>query len=464
MSDRLAILIGNGKFDEDSGLPGLFGPRHDVASLGRLLADPGIGNFVVFELVDRDSGQLLPELQRLFAMVDPDTTLLFYYAGHLIDGAGRGLHLATADTVLDDLAHSALPVSFVKTLLRGSGVRDLAVILDCCHHASLPGSPGEEELERALRRLRTGVGSAMHLVVPPARNQTPDAREIATETGLEGRLTRCIVEGISTGAADRDGDSSVRMRELNEYLGMRMGQDRPLWNGPLDGADPEIVANPHPIKGADPLAFQTPVPRAQPQPQPRPRRWLLAGLMVAAAGIVAALVFERAGPPGPTRLEGLYTGPGLPETIGRVAELSALRSIIGRTSWIEHVDDLDGRPRRYPTLFTLTLDPASRASPGTLQLRARQWALVEFSDGVYAAGFSSRPGMNLGEVLVELADGSRFSFEARTDRAERHFVGVVSRRLIRSIRLQADQGTFAVGRWYTYADREYRPARSALGS
>jgi hypothetical protein len=113
MSDRLAILIGNGKFDEDSGLPALFGPSHDVSSLGRLLADPDIGNFVVFELVDRDSSQLLSELQRLFAMVDPDTTLLFYYAGHLIDGAGRGLHLATADTVLDDLTHSALPFSFV---------------------------------------------------------------------------------------------------------------------------------------------------------------------------------------------------------------------------------------------------------------------------------------------------------------------------------------------------------------
>jgi hypothetical protein len=336
------------------------------------------------------------------------------------------------------------------------------VILDCCHHASLPGSPGEEELERALRRLRTGVSSDMHLVVPPACNQTPEAREIGTETGLEGRLTRCIVEGISTGAADRDGDSSVRMRELNEYLGMRMGQDRPLWNGPLDGADPEIVANPHPIKGADPLAFQIETPRAT--LRPRPRRWLLAGLMAAATGIVAVLVFERAGPPGPTRLEGLYTGPGLPETIGRVAELSELRSIIGRTSWIEHVDDLDGRPRRYPTLSTLTLDPASRTPPGTLQLRARRWALVEFSDGVYAAGFGGRPGVNAGEVLVELADGSRFSFEARTDRAERSFIGVVSRQPIRSMRIHADQGTFVVDRWYIYADREHPPARSAPGS
>ena len=115
MSDRLAILIGNGRFDHARELPDLFGPRHDVASLGRLLGDPEVGNFIVFELIDRDSSQLSLELRRVFTMVGPDSTALLYYAGHAILDEVHGLHLATDDTELEDVAHSSLSLDTVKT-------------------------------------------------------------------------------------------------------------------------------------------------------------------------------------------------------------------------------------------------------------------------------------------------------------------------------------------------------------
>ena len=100
MSDRLAILIGNGRFENERSLPALEGVGPDVASLGKLLSDPEAGNFVVFESLDRDSRQLQPELDRAFALGHAGAAVLVYYGGYVLADPGRGLFLATADTEL----------------------------------------------------------------------------------------------------------------------------------------------------------------------------------------------------------------------------------------------------------------------------------------------------------------------------------------------------------------------------
>lgn len=453
MPDRLAILIGNGRFDNDPDLPALFGPRHDVSALGQVLSDPDIGNFVVFEHLDRDSKTLASELERLFAMATAAATLLLYYGGFVVGKPAQGLFLSTADTELAALDDTALPVSFIKKLLRGCAARHRTVILDCCY-GGVAGRIDEADIEKDLRRIRTDVDPDLHVIASPASGQSAEAREVATERGLEGRLTRCIVEGLSTGAADRDGDNRTGVRDLNEYLGMRLGAGRPLWAGPLEGADPEIVANHNPIDGVDLDTFAGLVDG----PSPRTWRSLLTvgGLVLLSAAVVAGVMMRSDPEPGTVRLDDYYFGPGLPETAGLVGELDVLRAIIDRTGWIEHTEPLDGRGSRYPSAVTIRLSPGNRGARGAIDLGLRQWALIDFGEGIQAFGIACAEGLNIGEATVEMVDGRTYTFEVRTDRAGGEFFGFVAHDPIRRLRLTSTSTRLVAERLYVYARTEHQ--------
>jgi len=460
MSDRLAILIGNGRFGDEPKLDELFGPRHDVSSLGRLLSDPDIGDFVVFELLDRDSSQLDAELQRVFTMCGRDTTLLLYFAGVVVHDDAAGLFLATADVKLTDLRDSAIPMSSIKRLLRGSGSKNIAVVLDCCYCAADGGRAREDLIEKRLRRIRSDVSPNVHIIASPAVAQTPGARELTTESGLEGRMTRCIVEGIETGAADRDGDNRTGVREINEYLGMRLGEQRPLWSGPLEGSDPDIVANPNPIEGADVFVFE-----AEAVDRHSGRHWGHAALavVVVALTVFLGVVVRSAMRQTVTPIPESWAGPGLPELIGVVEDFDLLRQVIDRTGWIEHSEPLDGTGLRYPSASTLRLDPDNRGRAGTIDLFPRQWALVDFSDGIYAMGVACAAGLNVADVTVETIDGREYSIEVLTDRPGREFFGVVSRTPIRRVRIHAAETKFVGVTLYVYADSEHTDVSTGAG-
>ena len=457
MSDRLAILIGNGRFENDADLPVLFGPRHDVSALGQVLSDPDVGNFIVFEHLDRDSNLLAPELERLFSISNPDATVLLYYGGFVFSKPGKGLFLSTADTELAAIDDTALPVSFLKGLLRGCAARNMAVILDCCYGGPA-GRVEEADIEQELRRIRTDVDPDLHLLASPAGGQSAEAREVTTDSGLEGRLTHCIVEGLSTGAADRDGDNRTGVRDLNEYLGMRLGDDRPLWAGPLDGIDPEIVVNPNPIAGVDVDSFDTAGETSAPS---RGRLVLtIVALAVLAAAIFTGLRMGRESVPSATRLQGYYSGPGMPESVGLVDDLDVLRAVIDRTGWIEHTEPLDGRGPRYPSVVTIRLDAAARGAAATIDLGLRQWALIDLGEGVHAVGLACAEGLNIADVTVEMVDGREYTFDVRTDRAGGEFFGFVGRDQIRRLRVTSTSTRFVAELLYIYAVEEHEAGGS----
>jgi len=66
MSRRVAILIGNGKFQPDSGLENLRGPANDVQRLAEVLDDRERGGFEVHRLVDRSRADILPAIEEAF--------------------------------------------------------------------------------------------------------------------------------------------------------------------------------------------------------------------------------------------------------------------------------------------------------------------------------------------------------------------------------------------------------------
>ena len=448
----MAILVGNGRFECEESLSDLLGPSHDVASFGGLLSDPTVGNFVVFEMLDRDSGQLQPELERAFAIGHADATVIFYYAGYVLAEPGRGLFLATADTELGDLKHTAVPLSWIKSRLRACRSPNVVVILDCCY-AGASGAVDEFDIEQQLRRVRADVGADVHVIASPATHQTREAREVAAETGSEGRLTQCMVEGLATGAADRDGDNRTGVRDLNEYFGMRLAEERPLWSGPLEGADPEIVANPHPIDGVDLDAFGT-IDKASPS-----RRSLLAGaaigLLTVTAVVVGFLLTRSTGAPRFTQLQGYHTGTGMPDSVALLDDLDRLRATVNRTGWVEHIEPLDGSGPRYAGALAFRVEPGRRDLAGTMSLGLQRWAEMDFGTGVHGFGVAVAAGSGGAEVRVELFDGRQYEFDVRTQPGGQEFFGFVSREPIRRVRITAASIRFVAERLYLYSEREF---------
>ncbi len=452
MSDRLAILIGNGRFDGEQSLPELPGVSHDMASLGQLLSDPEAGNFVVFESLDRESGKLQPELDRAFALGHAGATVLVYYGGYVLADPGRGLFLATADTVLANLKNTAIPLSSIKGLLRSSRSRNIVVILDCCY-VGPSGRVDEIEIEQQLRRIRTEVGPDVHVIASPASIQRPEARETTAGDGPRGLLTATIVEGLITGAADRDGDNRTGARDLNDYLGMRLSERRPLWTGPLEGADPEILSNPHPIAGVDLEAFR------ERGAKDGSRRWRVVGAVASVAVVAAAVigllrVGEGSGPRA-ARVEEHVTGTEMPESVGLVGDLGGLRSLVSRTGWVEHIEPLDGSGPRFAGAVTLRVDPGARARAGTVSLGLLNWAEMEFGPGVHGVGVETAAAPQAAEVDVELADGRLYRFDVGGGPEASEFFAFVSREPIRRARISSTSVRFVALRMYVYSAEEF---------
>ena len=461
MSDRLAILIGNGRFDRDPTLARLLGPGEDVSSLGALLSDPQAGNFVVFEFRDHERRTLQAELERAFALGHAGSTVVFYYAGYVVPDPGRGLFLATADTELADLKGTAIPISSIKGLIRSCRSRSVVVVLDCCY-ISPSGGVDEVDIEQQLRRIRTDVGPDVHVIASPATSAAPESRESDTGAGrVAGCLTHAIVEGLATGAADRDGDNRAGVRDLNEYLGMRLQERRPLWSGPLEGADPELVVNPNPIEGVDLDAFSA----AEKTPRRLPRRLVGAGLLaVVAAAVWTGYTWTRGGrEPGVVVLRHAVEGAVLSESVGLVDDLDRLRVMVGRFGWIEHIEPLDGRGRRYAGAVALRMHPDAELNVDTvgLTLGLLQWLELDFGAGVHGFGVSCVAGVNTGEVEVELVDGRRYRFDVRMESEGGGFVGFLARTPVRQARIRSTSLRFAAESVFVYATGEFGPAEPA---
>ena len=204
---RVAFLVGNSTFSQESGLSQLRFPHDDVKALESVLLDIKTGRYDrVLSIVNKTHSDILREYNA-FLRGERDAEVLFYYSGHGKPSDSRKLFLAANDTIEDDLLVTAVPFSTIIELKENYGIRTFTAILDCCF-AGL-GSPdvkgsGDDELK--------AMGSGRGVFFLGAANAT----EIAKETQVLGHgvLTSAILEGVSTGLADRDNDGRVSGNDL----------------------------------------------------------------------------------------------------------------------------------------------------------------------------------------------------------------------------------------------------------
>jgi tetratricopeptide (TPR) repeat protein len=252
--DRKALLIATDTYD-DPELSRLRAPAHDVRALAEVLADPRIGDYDVLDpVVNRPSHEVRTAIDDFFADASSQHTLVLYISGHGRLGRKR-LYFATTDTKTDRLASTAIDDHFVIEAMESSHSHRVVLLLDCCHSG---------KFGKGLRPFGAQVGiegrfdGRGHMTLTASDELEYAYEELRELEGLEERpsslFTRALVEGLKTGAADRNGDGHVSVDELYEYIRDETEHvQQALRTGTIQG-DLLFANNPRPPAPAPPVA------------------------------------------------------------------------------------------------------------------------------------------------------------------------------------------------------------------
>jgi uncharacterized caspase-like protein len=219
MAGKFALIIGNSQYD-DSSLSRLRAPDVDVQALEAVLKAPDIGHFDdVTCLVNEGFASVRRAIARFYDQRRRDDLLLLYFSGHGVKDEQGHLYLALRDTETQLLAGSALESTFITGRMDGSFSKRQVLVLDCCHSGAFAYGA------KAAQGVSVGTGEAFEglgigRVILTATDSTQYAWEGDQVIGeaQNSLFTHFLIDGLRTGAADRDNDGVVTVDELFDHV------------------------------------------------------------------------------------------------------------------------------------------------------------------------------------------------------------------------------------------------------
>ena len=238
--EKRALLIGVGHYGE--GLAPIPSAPRDVDALAELLRDPALGGFdpeAVMVLKDPARTEMETAVEALFANRAPDDLLLLYFSGHGLRDEKRELFLACRETekIREGPARgrlrqaTALRARTLQDYMQASPSKRQLVILDCCFSGAMAiGMTVKDEGRIDLAEVLGGEGRAV-LTSSAATELSQVGTPLEGEPSGNGEdlsaYTRFLVEGIRTGAADRQQRGCVDAEDLHDYVKRRLGEVNP---------------------------------------------------------------------------------------------------------------------------------------------------------------------------------------------------------------------------------------------
>jgi len=221
---RAALLVVNSVYDDD-GLRRLRAPGADAAALGEVLADGSVGSFHVDILEDEPAQSVRTAIEAFFADRAPDDLLLLHFSCHGVKSADGRLFLAHRDTKPKLLASTGVPAEFVNDQMASSRAQRIALFLDCCYGGAFPrglvGRAGDDahigDNFRDIEDESSGRGRVV-VTASSAMQYSFEAGALAADEVQPSLFTGALVEALSTGEADRDGDGWVGLTELFTFV------------------------------------------------------------------------------------------------------------------------------------------------------------------------------------------------------------------------------------------------------
>lgn len=230
---RRALIVANDTYDHAS-LSQLRAPEADARALAEVLGDPEIGGFEVSIVHNAASYEVQSRVEDLFADSRPDDLLLLHFSGHGLKSDSGELFIAARNTRPDRLASTSVPADFVQRCMRGARARTIVLFLDCCYG----GAFGEGVAVRAAGpvnvmesfpagRLGGGRGRAV-ISASSAMEYAFEGTTLTADHEVQPSIfTSAVVDGLQTGAADRDEDGLIALSELYDYVFDRVREQNP---------------------------------------------------------------------------------------------------------------------------------------------------------------------------------------------------------------------------------------------
>ena len=215
--DRLALVVATSAYT-DPGLRRLRAPARDAADLAQVLADPGIGGFVVTTVLDQPAQQIRLAVEDLLADRGTGDLLLVYLSCHGLLDARRRLYFAATDTRKDRLGATGVESAWVLDQLEHCRARRQVLILDSCFSGAFAhGAKGEADLDLRDRFLGQGRGRVV-LTASTATEYSFEGDPTHAASPAGSVFTAALVQGLRTGAADLDRDGHVSVDDAYAYV------------------------------------------------------------------------------------------------------------------------------------------------------------------------------------------------------------------------------------------------------
>jgi Caspase domain len=221
---KVALLIGVSEYEP--GLNPLPAAVKDIEALQRVLKDSEMGGFdEVKALPNPDRQTMESEIETLFSGRAKDDLVLLFFSGHGIKDDGGKLYFATRITRNNPkgefIRSTAVPANFVQEIMNNSRAKRQTIILDCCFSGAFdPALLGKNDGSVDLHSL----GAEGRVVLTSSSSTQYSFEQQGSDLSI---YTRYLVEGIETGAGDRNEDGFVSVLELHEYAVSKVQETAP---------------------------------------------------------------------------------------------------------------------------------------------------------------------------------------------------------------------------------------------
>jgi hypothetical protein len=257
-AQRLALVVAVDRY-QNPALRQLASPAADADALAGVLGDPDLGGFTVQVARNESAARICERVEGLLADNPAELALLHFSCHGLKDDHGE-LYLAAANTTPNRLASTAVDAAWVSRLIRRSRARQVVLLLDCCYggafeRGAMVRSGGAVDVGDRFGQGDPGGGRGRVVITSSTAVEYAFEGEALAEPAAPGRgrgpsvFTAALVEGIGTGAADRDQDGLVSVAELYEHVyervrGQAPSQTPSKWEFGVQGGL-YVARNPH---------------------------------------------------------------------------------------------------------------------------------------------------------------------------------------------------------------------------
>lgn len=259
---RRALIVANDQY-ENEGLRHLLSPAADADALDVVLGDPRIGGFEVEVVRNEPAHVISTHIEDLFSEARPDDVLLVHFSCHGLKSESGELFFAARNTRPNRLGSTALSADFVQRCMGASRSRSVVLLLDCCYGGAFSQGVkvrGTDDVNVLASfpggKLGGGRGRAV-ITASSAMEYAFEGEQLADDQSQRPSVfTSALVEGLSTGDADRDQDGWVSLNELYEYVFDRVREQNPHQTPSRDVAmqgDLYIARRSHPVTTPAPL-------------------------------------------------------------------------------------------------------------------------------------------------------------------------------------------------------------------